>query len=317
MPKKTSGKKKSGKGVRKIPKSLPAVYSRMSVVPFRQIFILSATAGAVTPVVSRQSLNIASLGDRIVDIGDTFTYFRVSRLHVYASCSVATAGVTFGGNEATAYVALGFTPNYSGNFTAPTTLSQVIDFPEFQYTNGYGRAVINVGPSGLYNSSPLKWYQCGTTSTDPAFTSAGTLVIITANSSALASYNSMATVIVEGIIEFKDPIDSALIPLDKLKARVAREEKRIGDLSLLRPPEPDSPYEEVDEKDVRVEHGYDLNNIDCKDLLSKGIKGYPLIPRVPPSPSTIIRRRKNAPNEGFMRSNELKKVEFSPLPSNK
>jgi len=202
------------------------MFNSTTIIPAR-ILISNTNPVSTTATIAELNLTIANMGDRIIDAGDIFSFFRVRKLHAYSFCNlvrdyVAEAGSTNGDP----WHAVAFMPQPNTTFTAPTALTQLLDFPEFKYGNRYQKLNIKVGPAGLYQTTPTHWYETGTQGSTQ-FNSAGTVISYCASSENSANKVSLASVIIEIEVEFKEPIDTALIPLDKLKARVLREEKML------------------------------------------------------------------------------------------
>jgi len=212
----------SSKGV--VNKSISRMFNNTTIVPVR-ILLSNSVPVSTVAVIAELNLSVANLGDRIIDVGDTFSFFRIRKLHAYSFCnSVVTHDtVTENGDP---WFGLAFTPQPNTTFTAPTTLGAILDFPEFVYGNRYQKAHIRVGPEGLYKTTPTHWYECGTQGSTQ-LNSAGTIISYGANPVNSASSSSLVSTIIEAEVEFKEPIDTGLIPLEKLKARVAREEKLL------------------------------------------------------------------------------------------
>jgi len=201
-------------------------------IPFRLLYSLSANSANTNLAVSEINLAIANLGDRIIDAGDIYSYFRIAslRAYSYANTTVADTGV-----NTTARVipdsgilhGLAFTPLNPTDYSSPSTLLHLVDFPEFSMSNGKYPARIRVGPSGTYQSSLTKWFVCGTQGS-VEFTSAGALYLFIQNTLSEITLNSSCTAVVEGMAEFKEPIDTALIPDIAIKRRIKRDELKLA-----------------------------------------------------------------------------------------
>jgi len=171
---------------------------------------VSATAGTV--VITEFNLTIANLGDRIINAGDTFMLWRISNLKAYQVLLGGVATSNLIDNAQNYMHGLGFIPISNTYYAAPTTSVQFFDFPEAKLSNGFQRVTISTGRQGLMGSSMFKWLTTNTTS-DADQQSAGTLSVITL-SSALGDSQTAGSSrgMLEGICEFRSPIDSALIP---------------------------------------------------------------------------------------------------------
>jgi hypothetical protein len=204
-------------------------------------------ANSAAAVVTEKSCDIASWGDRIIDAGDIFSYFRIARLRVYSYGNGINASAIVGlGPDSEMQHAIAFTPLPIGNYTAPTGYNQVLDFPEFKFGNGFMVNRFTVGPQGLYETTPTKWYSCGTQGS-AEFNSAGVITSIVSNSQAASGLQNYMTTVAEAVFEFKEPIDTSLIPTSVLRRRIDREEKLINDRDgeLVDPP----PVEKVNNDD--------------------------------------------------------------------
>jgi len=222
MPRRKKGKKqKSGKT------SGGSTFNSVTKVPFRHIVLTSGTSGSTTALVYEVSLNVASLGDRIIDLGDTFAYFRISSLRVTAHVNpLIASSTTTSTSPDDVNHAVGFIPLPPGNYTAPTALAQCVDFPEFRVASGRKSVSFSVGPSGLYHTTPTKWYACGTQGS-AEFITAGTITGLIQNTIATAVTQYQQVLVISGVAEFKEPIDTALIPLGFLERRLQRDREML------------------------------------------------------------------------------------------
>jgi len=202
--------------------------NRIERADFRVQTLVTATANSTTPFIQEVKLTIANCGARIIAIGDVFSYWRISRLHVYSNMSVTSspAASTFVPNDICGEQAIAFTAASFDNFTIPTTFAQLNDFPVFTYGNSLRQLSIKLGPKDLYGSTPVKWFNTATQGSSQ-FQSPGTLEYVVANTVAVTNFQMSGVFTMEGTVEFKQPIDPNLIPLDKVRSRISRE---IADL---------------------------------------------------------------------------------------
>jgi len=171
----------------------------------------SVSAGVIT--ITETNLVIANLGDRIVNIGDTFLYWRMVAMRYYQD--LQPGAVTVGSGPQTQVAesivhGAAFIPMSNANYAAPTLAVQLCDFPEYQQQSGLRKVRISTGKSGLIGSMMTKWLTVNTTS-DSDKQSAGTLTTWSITSIA-QSAASVTRGVLEFAIEFKEPIDTALIP---------------------------------------------------------------------------------------------------------
>jgi hypothetical protein len=226
MPKRKRGNNSTGprKRQRLTGQSIPRMFNNVTVIPARIILGASAAVSTTALSVAELNLSIANCGNRIIDAGDIFAYFRIRKLHVYSFAyplGTDTSSAAF-----SCFHSIAFTPLPNTSYTAPTTIAQMVDFPEFAYGTNRQRLSFSVGPEGLYQTTPTHWYECGTQGSSQ-FLSAGTITLSVNNTISASGTTSGASAVIEAEFEFKEPIDTALIPLSKLRARVDREEKTL------------------------------------------------------------------------------------------
>ncbi len=184
-------------------------------VPARFLISAAVSGSGGTATVTETNLTIANLGDRIVNIADTFVYWRMVKLRYTqfiqsggTSTSTSTVGESY-------LHASGFIPLSNANYTAPTTITQIVDFPEYSQRNGIQLVRWSVGKNGLIGSMMTKWLTVNTTS-DSDVQSAGTITTVSATTFADAGLTATLRGLVEFELEFKGPIDTALVPSSKV-----------------------------------------------------------------------------------------------------
>jgi hypothetical protein len=212
-----------------LPNELSNQGDRIVRIPFRTQVFVTADANSTTAKVTETPLLIANLGDRIIDAGDIYTYWRVVKLRCFLTTGlVGTSGLSSPslGDIFVSYNAVAFTPGDASNYTAPTNLNQILDFPVYSFGNSLQKVGWTIGPANLYQSNPVKWFNTATQGSAP-FQSPGTITTVVANTIAQATFQMQVVNTIEGVCEFKEPIDTGLIPLDKLKRRVDREVKLL------------------------------------------------------------------------------------------
>jgi len=115
-----------------------------------------------------------------------------------------------------------FTPISTANYTAPTTLAQFCDFPEYQINNGYHVCKLSVGQKGTIGALPFKWLTTNTTSSAD-LQSAGTVTFYNLSGTiADAVAVGQQFTFMDLSLEFKEPIDTT-ISLDADHPRGIRE----------------------------------------------------------------------------------------------
>lgn len=218
--------------------------------PFRIYYNATTGSASTTAVITENSLRIANMGARVIALGDTFTEFRVSKLHV-ESVVVQFAGGTSAPDDFQAIHAIGFTAANPTDFVTPASFAEFVDLPNFCYGNVSHKLRFTVGVVGLYASTPSKWYN---TSNANGNFSAGSIEMFIANSVAITGVQATQHVVVSGIIEFRGPIDPADVPISHLK-------NQLNDLQNLLSRRIQSEEEKKIEKDWKDE---DLNHINLR-----------------------------------------------------
>jgi len=169
---------------------------------------VSTTASTVS--IAEANLTIANLGDRIVDAGDIFMYWRMVKLRVYQYLQAGSSATLE--KYGTDYIhGIGFIPISNSMYTAPVSIAQIVDFPEFKQVGGNARAGISVGKSGLIGSMMTKWLTTNATST-PDLQSAGVVTVFSISGPLADTNQANVRQILEYEVEFKGPVDTALIP---------------------------------------------------------------------------------------------------------
>lgn len=185
--------------------------NKITRVTGRLVTGANMSATAMTTTITEINLTVANLGDRVVNIADTFLYWRLVKFNYYQDVQAGQYAVTTKTLAESYLHAACFMPMSNANYAAPTTINQSVDFPEFKQANGLRQVRLSVGRSGTIGSMMTKWLTVNTTSDSDA-QSAGTLTLISVP--AVADPDTVAAV--RGIfsfeIEFKEPIDTALVP---------------------------------------------------------------------------------------------------------
>jgi len=180
---------------------------------------VSQVVGTLT--ITEINLTVSQLGDRLLNIADTYAYWRLVGLRVDQILQAGYSGLSTPTSDHYIH-GVTFIPQASGNYTAPTTLAQLVDFPEFSQGNGLQTVRISVGRQGLINSQPSKWLSTGTAG-DTQILSAGVVTLFSAcGSPADTTANGILRTVISFSVEFKGPIDGTLNPALEVKVLPSR-----------------------------------------------------------------------------------------------
>jgi len=169
---------------------------------------VSATAN--TETFSENNLTISQLGDRLMNMADLFSDFRVTHLKVTQVVQAGIAGST--ATPGTSYGhAIAFTPTAAADYTAATTVDQLCDFPHFSYGNGFMKISLTVGPSGLWRSRETPWLSTGTV-TSATLLSSGVVILYSVSSIADSGLTARLRTELKFNVQFRGPIDGAINP---------------------------------------------------------------------------------------------------------
>ncbi len=195
----------------------------MMRTPFRVAINNSRTTTGISWV--ETDLTCANIGGRIADMSYDFEYFRAVHLRAYSSASLDGNGVA-----APTYllhgVAFDITP--AAFVITPTSLNRFVGFRHAKIGAQYAQPSIVVTAAELRRDRPMLWYHTQATgSPDAAESSIGTLYqyLELGCSGTLAIAGNSFTVL-EGIIEFSEPVDPTLSR--------ARRAQASGDLVIPR-----------------------------------------------------------------------------------
>jgi len=183
-------------------------------MPFR-MYLSQASSGTGSLTVTEQSLQIGNFGARITDAGDIFAEFRIDSLNIqtFCVCASTTATVNLGAIHMVGVI--GTNPN---SYVTPTTVNQLVDMPGFCFASSNDKAGLKIDRRELWKANPLKWFNCSNSTED---FSAGTITFAVLNTITGVVWDQ--NVIVSGMIQFRSPIDPALIPLDIREKRLRRD----------------------------------------------------------------------------------------------
>jgi len=208
-------------------------------VPFRQLQV--NTIGATATTVTEFDCTVANLGTRVVNMAKNYEWFRFRQLRASLITSIGTT-VTLSGQ-----IGLSWCDTNAAASGTITTQVQQSQYELFTLGNMYTKLQLEVAKDRLA-SLPYKWFATTSTGVATDETSAGLFVITAANDTANNTTNTVF--LVEGVLEFRGMIDSAV---QSLTARVHRspeikDESDDDDMSVLEvlmAEEPVDPYLEV------------------------------------------------------------------------
>ncbi len=178
-------------------------------MPFRSSFSQARTTTGET--YGRLDLSLANLGDRAGLDGETYEWFRVTRLHVYSYVDSPVMSLSTGGAAAGGSIrhAIAFINSPTASTTAPTTQAQLTQYEHYVTSGPMERIHLRVRRKDLL-AEPLKWYNTYNTGSVPANQlSVGQIDYSLAIVNPTTVSSVAQFVIVEGTIEFHTPIASA------------------------------------------------------------------------------------------------------------
>jgi len=195
----------------------PIVQGNSSVkVPFR-CYYSQGTSGTSALQLTEVSMTVAALGNRVIDLGDVFTEFRIDSLYIYSFVASLSSTASMDNGVIHGFAVTGTNP---ASYVTPTTIAQLVDFPVFAMGNAFEKVKAKISKAVLWNATPTVWYN---TSTAAADFSAGTITIFVEQQNAASIYAYNQQVIVTGVVELRGPIDPALVPLDDKIAKLKKE----------------------------------------------------------------------------------------------
>jgi hypothetical protein len=192
------------------------------VTPFRAYY--SQAVGASNPTISimETPMQIANLGNRMVDLGDIYTQFRIKSLQLHSYCFNSLAATcSLIGQHGVAVIGTN-----TADYVTPTTMAQLADFPAFNVGNCIQSVNLVVPPSELYQATPSKWYNCSNASDN---FSAGSITWFAQNGPSSTVVSLVQQVIVSGVAEFRLPMDPSLLPMSE---RISRTQNLLRRLKL-------------------------------------------------------------------------------------
>jgi len=199
---------KGGKHGRRRGTAQASLPSRVTTkIPFRKLIINSGTSTMDHLVALNPTSN---LGDRITAQSNQWEHWRFSRLS--ATSWLAAGGVPYynsatPGTQTTGVMhAIGFIGVESQKFNATPTIDQAAQLPCYALANGFMKARFVV-PTTELRRGTVPWFETTSTGSEPvALQQPGTLYYGIYEASPSTTYYQF--VLVEGEIEFRDPIDA-------------------------------------------------------------------------------------------------------------
>lgn len=188
----------------------------------RQSFRFYTTVGKVntanTVVISEIPMTLAQFGSRAISFADMFAEWRMLGLRATGIATTdvqttATQAVSFYGSEQHGVC---YSQLTLAEYTAPSTMPHLVDFPNFSWAPSWKPVHLTLRSRDLVMDSPFKWLLTNTTgTTESSLTSGGTLTIFTLSGPAGNTITVFSRFVVEVDVEFKGPLDTAMLPLFK------------------------------------------------------------------------------------------------------
>jgi hypothetical protein len=199
------------------------------ITPFR-IYYANTVTNSASAQFSEQNLQVSNMGARVVDLAEGYSEFRILHLDIESlvNCHIDSGQIT--PSEAQSTHAVAFTATNIVDFTNIGSFATMVDLPFFNYGNNYHKISLHIGASGLYQTTPSKWYNVSTTTSN---FSAGAITLMVQNDIVNATLSTTQRCVVSGMIEFRNPIDPANVPLDVLRERKLNLEQRIKEKENL------------------------------------------------------------------------------------
>ncbi len=178
-----------------------------TITPFRFAINASRTTSGVT--YTETDLTCTNIAGRIADMCYDFEYFRINKLSAYSVASLEPGGIA-----APVYIlhGVGFDVTPAAFVVTPTSLNRFVAFRHAKIGPKEVTPRISVGPAELGRNRPQRWYHTQATgSPDASESSAGTIysyLELGCSGTLAVAVNSY--VIVEGVIEFSEPVDPTL-----------------------------------------------------------------------------------------------------------
>jgi len=188
------------------------IQSSDRIFPARGTHFLSTNVSATsnTETFTENNLTISQLGDRLMNMADLFTDFRLTHLKVIQVLQSGVVGSS--STQGTSYGhAIAFTPTAAADYTAATTVDQLCDFPHFKYGTGGMKISFSVGPEGLWQSRETPWLSTGTV-TSATLLSSGVVVLYSIPATADTGIVARLRTELQFDVEFRGPIDGAINP---------------------------------------------------------------------------------------------------------
>lgn len=195
----------------RVPRRSSRPSSDITRTVFRAYLSQTRTTSGLT--IAKLDLLLSALGDRAVDIGSEFEFFRVSQLRAFSFTDALAAGPSATQTVGAAVMhGLAFDNGPGTATTAATMILEIAQFKQMRAANGFREAHINVEHKDLFPNSALKWYQTQSTgSVDATERSAGSITyFLQINPGATLAPGVSQHLFLDGVIEFHTPVDFQL-----------------------------------------------------------------------------------------------------------
>jgi len=164
-------------------------------------FFLQSIATASTQF-AQLDLVLSNLGDRALDIGENFEFFRVTSIRIAAIVGNQTTNAGGG-----LYQAVSFVNTPKTDQVAPTSNGLMTQHEYYSHGSAFHKISVVVGRRALLDQ-PNKWFNTTSTGSVPAATrSVGTVTAMLALSATGTVTSVDQMIVVEGDIEYHTPID--------------------------------------------------------------------------------------------------------------
>jgi hypothetical protein len=208
--------------------------SRSVIVPFRKYVVY--TTGVTATRMQNLAVPSSALGDRVTEIGDNFLHWRFRRLRISSTLSAGgnINAQQFGSPAVTNYLSNGvvhmiaFAMMDTSKLSATPSTEQATQLPCFKLGDGYHTISFTVPPRILMKGGTVPWFETQATGSEsatfqiPAFAWSATVLDHTVDG------DVSQHLLIEGDIEFRDPVDSTISALvSHAGVPSAEEEKTI------------------------------------------------------------------------------------------
>jgi len=200
--------------------------NRITVASFRFLSAQGAANVASTVSVTRFGMGLANFGTRAVDFADCFSEWRMVGLTAVQvpTTTVYTTATQSVSNLGTYLQGIAYTPLNTSEYTVPTVLSTIIDFPHYAFDNDINVVRLSLSRKALLGTLQNRWLRCnGTGTSDLQESQQGSFIqfSITGPQAAPPATSNLARMVIDITCEFRGPVDTVLVPLKKYKSLLA------------------------------------------------------------------------------------------------